>query len=280
MPLLPLRSGRMASSSQELPPVPARTKRNSHGGSPGTGDKGETEVELLRSYVVQLRQHIESFRTNFQAKLDDISQDCSSKVSTETLKSQLDTESGILIARITQVETRVARLEQTQAERLEYDTETTVVAQGLHWGNGDNILAEAKKMVNQVLGLDVDVVRAKQLPSRNGRPGLVKVQLNSLQEKIQLLRAKHDLKQKEGYRNVFIRSSKTHMERLLELNIKTMLEEIPSCRNKFRLTASGRLVRKDDQADGIQNRYIRDNDRNQGSAADRNQGQMGRPRTQ
>ena len=44
------------------------------------------------------------------------------------------------------------------------------MAYGWQSGSGENVLAEAKKVVNQVLGLDVDIVRAKQLPSRNGKP--------------------------------------------------------------------------------------------------------------
>jgi hypothetical protein len=70
------------------------------------------------------------------------------------------------------------------------------------------------------------------------KPALMKISFSSVDEKMRVLRAKRILGQIEGYRSVFLRS-----ERLIELNAKTLLGEIPNGKN-FRITANGRIVRK------------------------------------
>ena len=56
--------------------------------------------------------------------------------------------------------------------------------------------------------------------------------------KIWVLRQKRNLSGIQGYGSVFLRSRKSHTERLL-------LNEIPNGRN-FRVTANGRIVKKSD----------------------------------
>ena len=95
---------------------------------------------------------------------------------------------------------------------------------------------------------DIPVIRATRLPSRNNFPGLVKIEVDSETNKVKILRKKGNLKETERYKKVFLRSSKSHVERLLELNIQKLLDEIPYGRDKYRLTANGRLVVRDEFA--------------------------------
>ncbi len=102
----------------------------------------------------------------------------------------------------------------------------------------------------------ISVVRAMRLESREGKPGLVKIQVNNLDEKKKLLKHKQHLKQSGDYSNVFLRSSKPHLERLVDLNFKTMLSLVPGGQN-FRITGSGRIVPKDGQQQpGLQNNMV------------------------
>ena len=59
-----------------------------------------------------------------------------------------------------------------------------------------------------------------------------------------VLRAKTNLKKSRTFKSVYLRSSKSHTERILELNAKTLLSELPNG-NLFRVTANGRIVMKD-----------------------------------
>ncbi|CAH1272533.1 Hypp4873 [Branchiostoma lanceolatum] len=79
---------------------------------------------------------------------------------------------------------------------------------------------------------------------RGSGPGVVKVKFRSVQEKIARLRGKQKLKSHPIYEKVFIRSAKSHTDRLIELNFRTLLREIPGGKDYF-ITGSGRVQRRD-----------------------------------
>ena len=91
-----------------------------------------------------------------------------------------------------------------------------------------NIIKLAEEIVNEGTGTqDVLVIRAKRLPSKTDKPGIMKIELCSLQEKICVLRNKQKLKDHRVFNRVFIRTSKTHAERLLEGNLSVLLPRNP-----------------------------------------------------
>lgn len=45
------------------------------------------------------------------------------------------------------------------------------------------------------------------------------------------------------YTSVFLRGSKSHTDRILETNVRTLLNELPNG-NQFRITSNGRIVKK------------------------------------
>ena len=73
--------------------------------------------------------------------------------------------------------------------------------------------------------------------------GTDKCYIESVEQKVNVLRAKQKLKQSQSYKNVYMHGSKTHTERILELNAKTLLSELPNG-NQYRVTANGRIVKK------------------------------------
>lgn len=73
-----------------------------------------------------------------------------------------------------------------------------------------------------------------------GRPGPVKISFRNVDEKILVLRNKMSLKDNNNYKNVYIRSCKSHAERLIESNARALLRQIPEGRN-FRVDANGRI---------------------------------------
>ena len=70
----------------------------------------------------------------------------------------------------------------------------------------------------------------------------MKISFASLHEKKLVLSNKKNLQQ-TPLRNIFIRSSKTHEERLIELNTRTILQN-STWGKDFRISGSGRLVAK------------------------------------
>ncbi len=72
---------------------------------------------------------------------------------------------------------------------------------------------------------DVPIVRAKRLTARVRGPGLMTIEVPSLEHKLKLLCSSWKLKDNAHYRNVFIHSSKSHAECIAELNSWMILEE-------------------------------------------------------
>ncbi len=97
-----------------------------------------------------------------------------------------------------------------------------------------------ERLINDTLNIDVEVVRAKRLAGRNGKPDRVKIEVKDLEDKKRILTAKSNLKRSE-LPDVFLRSSKPHVERLQELNTKVLLQELPN-RQRYLLSAITNLI--------------------------------------
>ncbi len=105
-----------------------------------------------------------------------------------------------------------------------------------------NKLHLANDLVKEALKTpDIPVIRARRLTSRNSKPGIVKIEFQTLDEKKRILREKSNLKNANMFRNTYIRSPKSHVERLLQLNIQLLLQELPNGHN-YCLSANGCLL--------------------------------------
>ena len=95
---------------------------------------------------------------------------------------------------------------------------------------------------------NLTIVCAECLPGRDDKTGIVKAQLGSKDQKVNVLRAKQALKKNPKYKNIFIRGALTHTERLNYLNARTILKELPHG-DRYRITGSGRVVLKGTRSD-------------------------------
>ena len=86
------------------------------------------------------------------------------------------------------------------------------------------------------------VVGVQRLKSRiTGKPGLVKINLSNLEE--QKWYCERKVKEVEQYKKVFLRRSKSHTDRILQLKARTLLDEVPHG-DRFREMSNGRIVKK------------------------------------
>ena len=132
------------------------------------------------------------------------------------------------------------------------NTDVTVVVSGLPKYPQENPLLIAEDLVAN-LGSDsynvpimqqVKVVKAARLPHKNmSKPPLMKISFRTLDEKKLVLANKRNL-QYSVFNRVFMRSSKSHEVRLLEMNTRTILDNSP-LGNNFRINGMGKLVPKD-----------------------------------
>lgn len=130
----------------------------------------------------------------------------------------------------------------------EYEPEVTIVIYKMPYSEGEDVNRKVSHLLEVGVGvMGIVPVRCKRTPLRNGRPGVVKAEFSCLQDKLTVLRSKSNLKTCSTimYRDIYMRSSKSHMERLIELNFKTVLDELPNGRN-YRVTGNGKVVKHSD----------------------------------
>ena len=83
----------------------------------------------------------------------------------------------------------------------------------------------------------------ERVRTRGDRPGLVKVELSSVQEKVTVLHRKSNLKDNNSFNKVYVSSAKSHAERLMDLNFRTLIRETAVGKD-FYLAANGRMVKR------------------------------------
>ena len=142
------------------------------------------------------------------------------------------------------------RLEELLNSDTPFDPEVILVAINTPYYSGEDPTLLAKHLLKAVDCSDKTVVNVLRTPQRNNRAGILKIQLQTKQDKIDVLRRKVKLKDSVEFRNVYIRSSKSNSERLMETNIRTILNEIPNGGN-YRIAGNGCVVKKDLQSQAV-----------------------------
>ncbi len=77
----------------------------------------------------------------------------------------------------------------------------------------------------------------------DNRPPLIKISFQNLDEKILVLRNKMKLKDSDEFKGVFLKSSKSHVERLIEMNARAIIRQLPQGR-QLRVDANGRIKQR------------------------------------
>ena len=197
----------------------------------------ENRIDLLsKELPIQINENIESKLNVFRTDLNSMRHDLNA-----TLQN--------FDKRIVAVERKVIDLCQHQPNPLK-DCERCVIASGIHYEQGENLMDKVGRLLfdlgNEIVQ-NTTIVATERLKSRNpDKPSLVKIAFLSLEQKIEVLRAKQKLTNSQEFNKVRIWSSKTHNERLLEINCKTLLNLIPGG-NNYRLAANGRMVPRDNR---------------------------------
>ena len=181
-----------------------------------------------------------------ESKVDNMRRDILTELDTRLKKIQDDIflEIAGLRARIEEIELKITEPNNSRPDKQQFDPERSVIIFGLHETVSEDITNKISSLIKNGLKLpDVVPLASKRLQSRNDKPGAVKVEFKDLDDKVKALRAKQKLKEQRLYRNVYIRSSKSHMERLHEINMRMLLDEV-SDSSKFGFTGSGKMYKK------------------------------------
>lgn len=268
---------RLSSDGQTPKPTPKQVKMatNSSPNTPGKSGRSnishadyETFVEkmtIIADAVDKLQKGQSTLQSIVESKLDKFKNEFVQGINEKfkAMKSDIDLELSIhknKIDTLSQtIDSIMERLELVEnGDRPIYesgergvvhnpleDPDFTIIATNVKFEPSEDILSVAKELVAH-LDDSAQVVAAARLKNRKiDKPGLVKISFARVDQKIRVLRAKRKLGEISDYRSVFLRSSKSHTERLIELNARTILNEMPNGKD-FRITANGRIVKKTD----------------------------------
>ena len=207
------------------------------------------EMRELKTLMLQVKSSQDSLKASLESRFDSFQKQLSSQI--ESVKETMYIELGRLENRISQMEGKLNALQSKVEANNVYSTDTTVILINLKEDANEDITKKCNELLSVGLGIrDIYPVRSQRLTGRDGRPGIVKLQLSSKEEKIRVLQQKFELQNTPKFKKVYLRSAQTHEERLIRLNFQTLLEELPGGDN-YRFTGSGRLVRKVEHDAGV-----------------------------
>ena len=208
----------------------------------------DSDLKWMRASLANVLREQEQLKQSLHEKIDSSTRELFHKIDKgfKDLHDRIDVEIGNLTTRIDDIEKRVQKIESiaTNVQSEPFNPAVTVVAFGIAQHDNESEEQVAKDLVHNGIGLpETVVVRAARLNPRNGKPGLFKIELCSKEDKIRVLQNKHSLGLIDKYKRVYIKSSQTHAERLIELNFKTILGEIENG-DSYRVTGNGRLIKR------------------------------------
>ena len=230
-----------------------------------------SKMDMLLLSVNEIKKNQEGMKKTLEKKIDklrnDLLENMNSKITALRNEITLDlgretTRIDSVLNTIQSIQQRLENVENSGPATLGNDNVTqaasdvrkdplndcsvTVIATNIPFNEGEDILQKATNLLHQIgeTVQHVTVTRAARLRSRDPeKPGLVKISFLSETEKVDVLSNKSNLRGTTDYNTVYLRSSKTHTERLIELNARTILSELPNG-NTFRITANGRIVKR------------------------------------
>lgn len=231
------------------------------------------KLDTLIQSIQDLKTNQESIKRMFESKLDKLKVDLIASVDTKikALHDDITLDINRETTRIDQlfdtvksIQSRVDSLEQSSQSanaRLENDSnespevqmqrpldnhDLTITASGIPTTPSEDLILKAENLI-RALGDDVarsvSITDATRLPTRFAeRPGIVKISFRSAEEKILVLRNKMKLKDNIQFKKVYLKSSKSRVERLIENNARTILRSLPEeTARSLRVDASGRI---------------------------------------
>ncbi|KAJ0022556.1 hypothetical protein NQD34_014690 [Periophthalmus magnuspinnatus] len=126
-----------------------------------------------------------------------------------------------------------------------FDPEVSVVVMGLPYHENENLAEKIKEIIENGCACDqvVTVVALERLRARGSGPGVVKVAFASVKEKVAVLRGKFNLKSNDKFKKVYIKTAKSHMDRVMEENFKVLLRDLPNGKDYY-VSSNGKLLRR------------------------------------
>ncbi|CAC5412945.1 unnamed protein product [Mytilus coruscus] len=194
------------------------------------------KLDTLIKVVQDLKIGQEGMKRMFESKLDKLKTDLIASVDNKikTLRDEISLDLARETNRTDQI-INTKSIQSLQPLNPLDNNEITITASGIPVTEHENLIQKAESLISALgdeVTQNVRVTGAVRLPTRStNRPGIVKIFRNT-HEKVQVLRNKMKLKDNAVYNKVYIKSSKSRIERLIEMNAHAVLRNLPNAQAK------------------------------------------------
>ena len=220
-------------------------------------DQLSSQQQKFREEQRGLRDSLEKRLGDMESKLKDICQNVVKELVDEfqlelaqvsnrlaEMEGQVTDRGKAMREDIITLKSRVERVEENTVRRTEFSPDVSVVCYGLGYEVEEDLDQKVRRLLKDGLKLDICYQAVERTPQVNDKPGVVKIELKSIQDKIKVLRNKSKLSD-GGYRRVYLRSAQTHAERVLHHNTQLLLKEL-GVDGKYRASGNGKLITRND----------------------------------
>ena len=106
------------------------------------------------------------------------------------------------------------KISEKEAKKKSIVPDVSLIVVGLPQSEGEDLMAKVNDVLHVGLGCDTVLCPAavERLRARGDRPGLVKVKLSLVQEKVTVWHRKSMLKDNKSFNKVYVSSAKSHAE--------------------------------------------------------------------
>ncbi|XP_078661231.1 uncharacterized protein LOC144905434 [Branchiostoma floridae x Branchiostoma belcheri] len=198
---------------------------------------------MSANFEKQLNSKVDNLRSSLEKLITKSGEALKAEIEKKAkeIRDEFDMEIGQLRSRVEAVE---AKLGGSSSKPSNFDPDESIIVSGLPYDEGEDVQEKVKELLVDGLNCDIEAVAVERTKPRGRGPGVVKVQFRSVREKVAVLREKQKLKNHNAYERVYLRSAKSHTDRLIELNFRTILREIPGG-NEYFITGSGRVKKRE-----------------------------------
>ena len=233
-----------------------RVRKLRSSGEPTTADMAKDNVaQELKKLTSKIDEMNGNIRKELNSKVDQLQstiQKNQGQVLAELskqgreIRAHMDLEIGRLEARIDTLEGKIEGGSDI-ACKPRFDPDVSIIISGLSEDGDEDLQLTVLRLLSG-LGSEAVPVAVERIRSRGRGPGLVKAEFSSVEEKVAILRNKQKLRDQEEFAKVFMRSAKSHTDRLIEINFKTLLKEIPGGADYF-VAGNGRIRRREKRSE-------------------------------
>ncbi len=222
-----------------------------------TGDiRGiKADIEDMKGSIDEVKNTVETLEQKVDVKIQAVKESITEEMDTKLAEAKEEIKTFLLSEMedhltkrlsdmgLSQITAKNAELEESMSniQRIldkPFDPDRSVVVYGLGIKKDHTLDTTVQWLLETVLQVTVKPRHYEQTDSRNGKPGVIKIELANAFDKIAVLRAKRKCDEVEEAKDVRISSCDSHDARVSKINTRFILSRLPNAKD-YMVTSHG-----------------------------------------